>query len=585
MIVLDAGTTETPPPQYEEAVRWFRGRVPMTQTVFDALVADAQRRAFTLAGAAALAVVSDVWRSLDATLTDGRTLRDFKRDVAPALLAQWSGSVANPAWRMEVIFRNATQRAYTHGRVEQLRDPAVARVRPFWLFDAIGDARTSDICRDLDGTVAPATSQWWATHTPPCHHACRSTVRGLRANDPRVRDAAPPPDTDAQEGFGALPEADDWKPRAGDYPPDVWAAYQGQQQAYRAPAPRTPTVEMPVFVPPVAAPKPKAPTMEAPVFVPPIAAPSPKLPTMEAPAFKPPVASPPPPSAPKTKPAKAKPPKAASTPKAKKPPPAPPPPTPGVPMVGQVVAPAPPSGLWRDPSTISPRESSPRMAGGPSPLFGDMDITPVVEGVRWGSHDARDYPENHLTADYARRVSDASRAAFGSITPDQQAALEDYTGAVYERLNAYLRDPALFTKNNGSAAAERMREAARVTREAMATMPRAPSDIVLFRGLSLSLRDDRAQLNALASGAEVTFPSFGSFTRSPSVARNFAAQSTASVTYRIRSHRSGVLMEEISSLPGEREVLFPPGTRFRIVARQRVDAAQLVVDIEEITDG
>lgn len=230
MIALDAGTTETPPPQYEEALRWFRGRVPMTQSAFDALVADAQRRAFTLAGAAALAVVSDVWRSLDATLADGRTLRDFKRDVAPALLAQWSGSVASPAWRMEVIFRNATQRAYVHGRVEQLRDPAVARVRPFWFFDAIGDARTSEICKALDGTVLAASDPWWASHTPPCHHACRSTVRGLRASDPRVRDAAPPPDTDAQKGFGVLPEADDWKPRAADYPPEVWAAYQRAQE-------------------------------------------------------------------------------------------------------------------------------------------------------------------------------------------------------------------------------------------------------------------------------------------------------------------------------------------------------------------
>lgn len=74
MIALDVGTAETPPPQFEEAVRWFRGRVPMTQVAFDALTAEVQRRAFTLAGAAALAVVSEVWRSLDTTLTAGRTL-------------------------------------------------------------------------------------------------------------------------------------------------------------------------------------------------------------------------------------------------------------------------------------------------------------------------------------------------------------------------------------------------------------------------------------------------------------------------------------------------------------------------------
>lgn len=237
MTPLDATTGETTPQGFEEALRWFRGRVPMTDAAFAALTAEAQRRAFTFAGAATLALVSDVWRSLDATLADGRTLRDFKRDVAPSLLSQWQGTVASPPWRMEVIFRNATQRAYVHGRVEQLRDPAVARVRPVWMFDAVGDARTSAICSALDGTVLPASDPWWATHTPPCHHACRSTVRGLSAGDPRVKAAqgSVPPTTPAQAGFGALPGADEWQPRAVDYPPEVWAAYQAHAGAYRPP--------------------------------------------------------------------------------------------------------------------------------------------------------------------------------------------------------------------------------------------------------------------------------------------------------------------------------------------------------------
>jgi SPP1 gp7 family putative phage head morphogenesis protein len=167
-----------------------------------------------------------VWSALDQTLTTGGTLADFKRTVGPAILSQWQGSVANPAWRMELVFRNATQRAYSFGRVEQLRDPAVARVRPFWFFDAVGDARTSEICRALDGTVLPASDPWWASHTPPCHHACRSIVRGLRASDPRVARAgnAPPP-VASQQGFGTLPGEDEWQPRRADYPPEVWDAY------------------------------------------------------------------------------------------------------------------------------------------------------------------------------------------------------------------------------------------------------------------------------------------------------------------------------------------------------------------------
>jgi hypothetical protein len=155
---LDASAD--PPPAFDEAVKWFFGRVPVTDAIFAALTTEAQRRAFWFAGGASLAVVTDVWSALDQTLTTGGTLADFKRTVGPAILSQWQGSAANPAWRMELIFRNATQRAYSFGRVEQLRDPAVARVRPFWFFDAVGDARTSEICRALDGTVLPASDPW-----------------------------------------------------------------------------------------------------------------------------------------------------------------------------------------------------------------------------------------------------------------------------------------------------------------------------------------------------------------------------------------------------------------------------------------
>jgi SPP1 gp7 family putative phage head morphogenesis protein len=38
------------------------------------------------------------------------------------------------------------------------------------------DDRTSDICRECNGTRLPAGHPWWRTHTPPLHPHCRSTV-------------------------------------------------------------------------------------------------------------------------------------------------------------------------------------------------------------------------------------------------------------------------------------------------------------------------------------------------------------------------------------------------------------------------
>jgi hypothetical protein len=38
------------------------------------------------------------------------------------------------------------------------------------------DDRTSDICRECNGTRLPAGHPWWQTYTPPLHPHCRSTV-------------------------------------------------------------------------------------------------------------------------------------------------------------------------------------------------------------------------------------------------------------------------------------------------------------------------------------------------------------------------------------------------------------------------
>jgi hypothetical protein len=53
------------------------------------------------------------------------------------------------------------------------------------------DDRTSEICRECNGTRLPAGHPWWRTHTPPLHPHCRSTVvqsRGgpITADPPEV---------------------------------------------------------------------------------------------------------------------------------------------------------------------------------------------------------------------------------------------------------------------------------------------------------------------------------------------------------------------------------------------------------------
>jgi len=105
---------------------------------------------------------------------------------------------------------------------------------------------------------------------------------------------------------------------------------------------------------------------------------------------------------------------------------------------------------------------------------------------------------------------------------------------------------------------------------------------VLFRG---AVFRNVASLDELAAASEFESPAFLSTSRDPKVAVGFGGGEFGrepSALYRIKRHQTGAVLPRTHSNPAEAEVLFPPGTRFRIVGRQRVSASQIVLDVEEI---
>ena len=295
------------------------------------------------------------------------------------------------------------------------------------------------------------------------------------------------------------------------------------------------------------------------------------------PVFAPPKAAPP---APVAKPAPAaKTPKPKAAPKPKKPKA-----TKEAPELGPVVTPVVDPSGYRLPS---PRDTAPRMGNEPAKRFADMPIRPVVDGVDWLSHRDNDYPENHLTYQYAERIKDASDEVVARMPAAQRAALSAYTGMDYHGINSYLRDgDKAFRRREGDKEADRIRGLSENLTVALRSMPRPPGNVVLMRGLALA--EDDPQFDQIAAGSEITFKSFGSFSRDPAVAREFSTSTSSSargsIVYRVRRHIRGAILEGVSKYASEREVLFPPSTRFRIVGRQRVGNSRVVVDLEEITD-
>lgn len=234
------------PVDFDEAIAWFKDRVVVSKADFERMTARQKRAAFTVAGAGQLDLVTQVWRAIDDAVKSGKSLDDFKKDIGPELRKAWAGSVDNPAWRLETIFRVNTQRAYTAGRFQQATHPDVIGDRPVWMFDAILDSRTTPTCKAADGTKLPAGDEWWGTHTPPLHFNCRSHFMTLSEPQAKklggVTDAPPDVDVDTDQGFGLAPSSDEWKPDPAKYPRPLWSVYQSKKSA--TPLPPPPAMEL-----------------------------------------------------------------------------------------------------------------------------------------------------------------------------------------------------------------------------------------------------------------------------------------------------------------------------------------------------
>jgi len=193
--------------RFEEALRFFLQRVILTDDELDALNSRARMQSWWFSGGDELRLVQDVFDEIAKALNTGEAFGDFKKRVSAKLASAWGG--ANPH-RVETIWINAMQRAYSGGRYRQLTKPVMKRMRPFWEYDAVLDGRTTTICKERDGKVVAQDDPWWDSNYPPLHHRCRSGVRALTKRQAKRKGITTGPNFDErpQDGFGASPKND-----------------------------------------------------------------------------------------------------------------------------------------------------------------------------------------------------------------------------------------------------------------------------------------------------------------------------------------------------------------------------------------
>lgn len=102
--------------------------------------------------------------------------------------------------RIETIVRTNTNTAYNQGKLTMFQDESVKDFVVAYEYSAIMDARTSDVCAELDGKIYKANNPIWSKITPANHFNCRSTLIPILSDEEYSESSAAA--IDLEPGFG-----------------------------------------------------------------------------------------------------------------------------------------------------------------------------------------------------------------------------------------------------------------------------------------------------------------------------------------------------------------------------------------------
>jgi SPP1 gp7 family putative phage head morphogenesis protein len=227
---------------FEEAVEYFEERVPVKASIFYQIADHYRSLAFTVSGYTKAQILKRFYDEILSALKDGNTFTEFRSNMNQFLESE--GYEGLTPLQADNIFRTNIQTAYNVGHYEQMSDPAVVKLRPFWIYDAVQDTHTRPSHLAMDGKVFPADSPVWDVWFPPNGFRCRCTVRSLSKR--QVEERGLTVETKTPKGellpdgrfinilpdpqFGTNPAKVRFRPDLKDYPEPLVKAYQKREK-------------------------------------------------------------------------------------------------------------------------------------------------------------------------------------------------------------------------------------------------------------------------------------------------------------------------------------------------------------------
>lgn len=169
-----------------EAIAFFRAKGWEIAFDWRDVWAEENAKAFTVAKAMSRDLLEDIREAVDTALSEGQTLQQFSKDLAPRLFAKgWWGrkimtdpqtgedkvvQLGSPA-RLRTIYETNLRTSYMAGRWQRIE--RAKAVMPFIRYVSVMDGREREQHGAWHGTILPVDDPWWDTHFPPCGWGCR----------------------------------------------------------------------------------------------------------------------------------------------------------------------------------------------------------------------------------------------------------------------------------------------------------------------------------------------------------------------------------------------------------------------------
>lgn len=154
---------------FSKAIDWFIKRFPILYDHLDDVTKKVNETFFYIKRSLELETTRTLYNNLLDNLSNGGTFKDWLE--ASKTILDKTGLGDSP-WYLELVYRNNMQSSYNAGAF--YNQELNKKNKPYGLYDAIDDERTSEICQSLNGKVYPLDHAFWNRYLPPNHHGCRS---------------------------------------------------------------------------------------------------------------------------------------------------------------------------------------------------------------------------------------------------------------------------------------------------------------------------------------------------------------------------------------------------------------------------